>query len=164
MAAVAALPVVGAVTSVQAAAGWRALDEEHVRRSAVAGIFGEEQVRNAELFAALVTIPTAVLAVLLLVGLVTWRVWAREAVLGVFGLSGAVLVLLAGSGMASDAPRAGRGLAGGLLLLAIAGLAVSPRVALDFDRRRIAAEVRERHRRQAERLAREQERRPHPAA
>ena len=47
----------------------------------------------------------------------------------------------------------GLGLRGGLLLLT-AGLAVSPPVCEDFDRHRIAGEVRERRRRQQERRVR----------
>lgn len=160
-AAVAAVSVVAATRSVLVAAGWLRVDEDDVTRSAVVGVFGEQQVRNAEALVALLSVPVAVTVVALLLGLSTWRGSAREAVLGVCGLSGAGLAVLSAVGLSGGAPDAGRGLAAGLLLLLVAGLAVSPPVVADFDRRRIAREVEERHRRQAERRRREQGRAPY---
>ena len=146
--AVAAVTAVSAARSVLTAAGWRELGEAEVARAALAGLFGERQVRSAELFVSVVTVPVAVAAVLLLLGLLTWRSWAREAVLGVYGLCGALLVVFSAAGLSGQARNAGAGLLVGLLLLAVAGLAVSPPVAGDFDRKRIADEVRERKRRE----------------
>ena len=124
-------------------------------RAGLAGIYGEDALRNAEGVAALlVTGPATVVGLLVLVGLVTWRGWAREAALGVFGLTGTLLCLLSLVGLSEQAPNAVLGLVGGLLLLVAAGLAVSPPVAGDFDRTRIADEVRERVRRQQERQSR----------
>jgi len=124
-------------------------------RAGLAGVYGEDGLRNAEGVAAvLITGPTAVVAVLVLVGLLTWRGWAREAALGVYGLAGALLCLLSFVGLSESAPNAPLGLLGGLLLLAAAGLAVSPPVCADFDRKRIADEVRERVRRSQERQQR----------
>ena len=150
-AAVAAVTVVSATRSVLTAAGWREVDDEELTRAALAGLFGEQQVRSAELFVSLVTVPVAVAATLLLLGLLTWRSWAREAVLGVYGLVGALLVVFSAAGLAGEARNAGVGLVVGVLLLAVAALAVSPPVAGDFDRKRIADEVRERKRREQER-------------
>ena len=124
-------------------------------RAGLAGVYGEDALRNAEGIAAvLVTGPAALVGLLVLVGLLTWRSWAREAALGVFGLVGALLCLLSAVGLSEQAPNAPLGLLAGVLLLVAAGLAVSPPVCADFDRRRIAAEVRERARRSQERQRR----------
>lgn len=156
-AAFAALPLLSFVRSALVLTGVVELAPGAAARSraGLAGIYGEDALRNAEgMAAALVTGPSSLVALLVLVGLLTWRGWAREAALGVYGLSGALLCLLSFVGLSESAPNAPLGVLGGVLLLVAAGLAVTPPVCADFDRRRIAAEVRERARRTQERQAR----------
>jgi hypothetical protein len=148
-----ALTGLGAASSLLVALGVRDVD---VREAALAGaglvgVHGADAVRNAEGFAAALLGAAAVVGLVLLIGLARWRTWAREAALAVFGLVGALLTLLSTAGVAGEARNGGLGLAGGLVLLLAAGLAVSPPVCADFDRQRIAAEVRERRRREQER-------------
>ena len=148
-----ALPTVFAVSSLLTALGVREVDarEAALSGAGLVGVHGEDAVRNAEGFAGVAVGAVAVVALALLVGLVRWRTWAREATLAVFGLAGALLCLFATAGLAGQARNGGLGLLAGLLLLVTAGLAVSPPVCADFDRSRIAAEVRERRRREQER-------------
>ena len=147
------LPAAFAVAALLTALGLREVDAQETARSGagLVGVYGEDAVRNAEGFAAVTVGAVALVALVLLVGLVRWRTWAREATLAVHGLVGAFLCLFATAGVAGQARNGGLGLLGGLLLLATAGLAVSPPVAGDFDRQRIAGEVRERRRREQER-------------
>ena len=148
-----ALPGAFAAGSLLTALGVREVDarDAAVSGAGLVGVYGEQAVRNAEGFAAVAVGAAAVVSLVLLVGLVRWRTWAREATLAVFGLVGALLCLFATAGVAGEARNGELGLLGGLLLLLTAGLAVSPPVAGDFDRRRIAGEVRERRRREQER-------------
>jgi hypothetical protein len=156
-----ALPALSAGRSVLTAVGARQVSDAELRDAGRVGVFGEDAFRNAEGFAALVSAPAAVLALLLLVGLATWRTWAREAVLAVFGLVGALLAVFSLAGVAGGARNGLEWLAVAVALLAGAGLAASPAVSADFDRRRIAGEVRLRHQREQERRRQEQERRDH---
>lgn len=146
------LPGAFAGTSLLTALGIREVDVRGAARSGagLVGVHGEDAVRNAEGFAAGTVGAAALVSLVLLVGLVRWRSWAREATLAVFGLVGALLCLVATAGVAGGARNGGLGLLGGLLLLLTAGLAVSPPVCEDFDRQRIAGEVRERRRREQE--------------
>ena len=153
-AALTALPLASVIRSALVATGVRDLAPGTAARSraGLVGIYGEDALRTSEgLAALLVTGPAAVVGLIVLGGLLTWRGWAREAALGVFGLLGVVVCLFSLTGLAEQGRNAGLGLAGGLLLLLAAGLAVSPPVCADFDARRIAAEVRERRRREQER-------------
>ena len=154
--ALTALPLTSAVRSLLVLTGVDELASGTAARSraGLAGIYGEDALRNAEGLAVLVTAPVALVGLLVLVGLLTWRSWAREAALGVHGLLGALLCLLSAVGLSHAAPNAALGLLAGGLLLVCAGLAVSPPVCADFDRKRIADEVRERVRRQQERQRR----------
>ena len=148
-----ALPAVFAVQSLLTALGVREVDARGAAQSGagLVGVYGADAVRNAEGFTAATVGAAAVVGLVLLFGVARWRSWAREATLAVFGLLGVLLCLFATAGVAGDARNGGWGLLGGLLLLLTAGLAVSPPVCADFDRRRIAAEVRERRRREQER-------------
>ena len=148
-----ALPGAFAAGSLLTALGVREVDARDAALSGagLVGVYGEQAVRNAEGFAGVAVGSAAVVSLVLLVGLVRWRTWAREATLAVFGLLGAFLCLFATAGVVGEARNGGLGLLGGLLLLLTAGLAVSPPVAGDFDRQRIAGEVRERRRREQER-------------
>ena len=103
-------------------------------------------LRVAEGISLLVSLPAALLCLALLLGVATWRTWALDTVLGVYGITGALLVVFAGAGLVNDAPNAALGLLGGLAALGVAGLAVCPPVRADADRVRIAGEVQERHR------------------
>lgn len=156
-AALTALPMVSVLRSVLVVTGVVELAPGTAARAGtgLAGVFDEDALRNAEgIVALLVTGPAAVVGLLVLVGLLTWRSWAREAALGVFGLTGALLCLLSFAGLSEQAPNAPLGLLAGLMLLLAAGLAVSPPVCADFDHKRIADEVRERARRTQERQSR----------
>jgi hypothetical protein len=148
-----ALPAVFAASSLLTAVGVRDVDARDAAQSGagLVGVYGEDALRNAEGFAAATVGAAALVSLVLLVGLVRWRTWAREATLAVFGLVGAFLCLVATAGVAGQARNGGLGLLGGLLVLLAAGLAVSPPVCADFDRQRIAGEVRERRRREQER-------------
>jgi hypothetical protein len=148
-----ALPAVFAVSSLLTALGVREVDarEAALSGAGLVGVYGADAVRTSEGFAAVLVGAAAVVGLILLVGLVRWRTWAREATLAVFGLVGVFLCLFSTAGVAGEARNGGLGLLGGVLLLGAAGLAVSPPVCADFDRQRIAGEVRERQRRQQER-------------
>jgi hypothetical protein len=147
----AALPAVFATSSLLTALGLQEVDAEDTAAAGLAGVHGADALRNAEGFAAAAVGAAAVVGLVLLVGLARWRAWAREGALAVFGLVGALLCLFSAAGVTGEARNGGLGLLGGLVLLLAAGLAVSPPVCADFDRRRIAAEVRERKRREQER-------------
>ena len=148
-----ALLAVFAGSSLLTALGVREVDarEAALSGAGLVGVYGADAVRNAEGFAGVAVGAAAVVSLVLLVGLARWRTWAREATLAVFGLVGAFLCLFATAGVAGQARNGGLGVVGGLLLLLAAGLAVSPPVCGDFDRQRIAGEVRERRRREQER-------------
>jgi hypothetical protein len=146
-AALSALPVASAVGSVLKAAGVLAVDPEAALDDGLAavGIVAEERsLRVAEGFAALVSVPVAITCLLVLYGLLAWKDWSREATLGVFGLSGMFLLVMSLNGLAQGGPRAGVGVVGSLLVLGVAGLAVSPGVRDDFERRRLQRELRAR--------------------
>jgi len=145
------LPAVFAASSLLIALGVREVDAADLAGAALVGVHGAEEVRNTEGLVAAAVGAAALVCLVLLVGLARWRAWAREATLAVHGLVGVLLCLFSTVGVAGDARNGGLGLAGGLLLLLAAGLAVSPPVCEDFDRRRIAGEVRERRRREQER-------------
>jgi hypothetical protein len=153
-AALTLLPLVSVTRSLLVATGVVDLAPGTASRSraGLVGVYGEDALRNAEGFAAvLVTGPAALVGTLVLLGLIRWRGWAREAAFGVFGLLGALACLFSLAGLSASARNAELGLLAGALLLAAAALAVSPPVCADFDRKRIADEVRERRRREQER-------------
>ena len=157
-AVVTALPVTSAVMSVLRAAG-----VIEVKRSVVTedgfgslGFFDERGLRVAEGMAAVVSIPVAITCLLVLLGILTWRDWAREAALGVFGLTGALLLIFSLNGLTFDPParHADLGVLGSLLVLGVAALALSPGVRKDFEARRLQKELREREAATAARRAR----------
>ena len=149
----AVLPGAFAASSLLTAFGVREVDARAAAQSGagLVGVHGADAVRNAEGMAGVAVGAVAVVSLVLLLGIARWRTWAREAALAVFGLVGGFLVLFSTAGVASEARNGGLGVIGGLLLLLAAGLAVSPPVCADFDRHRIAGEVRERRRREQER-------------
>ena len=149
------LPAVSATRSVLTALGVRRAGEEELLRAGSFGVHGEDALRNVEGMTALFTGPAAVVGLLLFFGVLTWRTWAREAVLAVLGLVGGLVCLLSLAGVAGGARNGVEGVVAGLVLLGGAALAVSPPVCADFDRHRIAGEVRERRRREQERRERE---------
>ena len=110
------------------------------------GPLDADALRIAEGISLLVSLPVAVVSLVLLLGVATWREWALDSVLGVYGIAGVLLVLFSAAGLANDAPNAAAGLLAGLAALAVAALAVCPPVRADADRVRIAGEVRERAR------------------
>ena len=152
----AALTTVSATRSVLVVTGAVAVDPDLVasaRDSAdgesalgLVGSLDAEGLRVAEGISLLVSLPAALLSLALLLGVATWRSWALDTVLGVYGIVGAVLVIFATAGLAGDAPHAALGLVAGLVAIGMAGLAVCPPVRADADHVRIAAEVRERRR------------------
>ena len=110
------------------------------------GPLDADALRTAEGISLLVSLPVAVVCLVLVLGLATWRAWALDTVLGVYGLVGALLVLFSAAGLANGAPNAALGVVAGLVALGVAALSVCPPVRADADRVRIAAEVRERQR------------------
>lgn len=155
---VSALPVASAVSSVLKAAGVLdvADDTTDARRLGALGFFDERGIRIAEGMAAVVSVPMAITCVLVLTGLALWKDWAREAALGVFGLTGAFLLLLSLNGLTFDPrPRyAGLGVLVSLLVCAVAALTLAPGVRNDFEARRLQRELREREAATAARRAR----------
>lgn len=155
---VTAMPVYSAVSSVLKAAGVIGVDPDVTVTEGfgTAGFFDERGIRVAEGLAAVVSIPVAVTCVLVLLGLVFWRDWAREAALGVFGLIGAFLLILSLNGLTFDPPPryAGLGVGLSLLVVGVAALVLSPGVRKDFEARRLQKELREREAAVAARRAR----------
>lgn len=153
----AALPAADAARSVLTATG--VLDAEPSGLRGELPGFGlvsdERSVRVLEGFAALVTVPAALIALIVLLGLLRWKEWAREAALGVFGLVGLLLLVFSVNGLSQGGERAGLGVLGSLAVLGVAGLALSPGVRDDFERRRLLKARREREAAAAERRARE---------
>ena len=154
---VTALPVGNAVLSALRAAGVVEVEVDPDEGSAGAfGFFDEQGLRVAEGLSLLVTLPIAIACLVVLAGLFAQREWAREGALGVFGLSGLLLLVFSLNGLTSE-PRgenADLGLAASLLVLTVAVLAVSPGVRRDFEQRQIAQQVREREAAAAARRAR----------
>ena len=113
------------------------------------GLFDEEQLRLGESITAAVALGAGFFCLLLTLGLLRSKQWAREGAMGVFGLGGLVLGLLAVSGLSQDppGPNADLGLVGSLVLFGIAGLVAAPVCRADFERRR-------RHKEQARRARR----------
>ena len=155
---VTAIPVVSAVLSVLKAAGIVAVDDDAVTSGGVGslGFFDERGLRVAEGLAAVVSVPVAISCLLVLIGLARWREWAREAALGVFGLTGALLLVFSLNGLTFDPPAryAGVGVVASLLVLSVAALVLAPGVRHDFDARRLQKELREREAATAARRAR----------
>lgn len=155
---VSAMPVASAVVSVLKAAGVVGVadDSADARRLGALGFFDERGIRVAEGMAAIVSVPVAITCVLVVTGLLLWKEWAREAALGVFGLTGAFLLLLSLNGLTFDPrPRyAGLGVLLSLLVCAVAALTLAPGVRNDFEARRLQRELREREAATAARRAR----------
>ena len=155
---VTAAPVASAVSSVLKAAGVVGVDEDAVTDGGLGalGFFDERGVRIAEGLAAVVSIPVALTCLVVLVGLATWREWAREGALGVFGLAGALLMILSLNGLTFDPPprHAGVGVLGSLLVLGVAALVLTPGVRNDFEARRLKKELQAREAATAARRAR----------
>lgn len=162
-AALTALPVASSVQSLLRVQGVLDVDREAALRNGLSavGLYGDERgLRIAEGWAAAVTIPVALTALAVLYGLATWKEWAREAALGVFGLVGSGLLVLALAGATADPPgrNADWGVLGALLVLAVAALAVAPPVRHDWERKAIERQVAERAAATAARRARQQSR------
>ena len=152
----AVLTTIAATRSLLTVSGVLAVDpdlttsaRERAASQGATGLLGpldSEALRTAEGISLLISLPVAVVCLVLLLGLATWRAWALDSVLGVYGLVGALLVLFSAAGLSNGAPNAAVGLVVGLVALGMAALAVCPPVRADADRIRIAAEVRERQR------------------
>jgi len=154
-----ALPLVSAISSVLKAAGVLDVDREQAISDGLAavGILNDERsLRVAEGFAAVASVPVAITMLIVLIGLLTWREWAREAALGVFGLAGLLLLVFSLNGLTTDPPgeHAGIGLLAAVLVLAAAALVLSPGVRDDFEARRLQRELRAREAATAARRAR----------
>ncbi len=75
----------------------------------------------------------SLLAVVLGLGILARRTWARESGLLMFTFFGAIVTLLSLAGLGSDAPNAGVGLLDGLVQLAVAVLLFVPSTAEDVE-------------------------------
>lgn len=157
-AGVTAMPVASAVTSVLKAAGVVGVEDDAVVADnlGAVGFFDERGIRVAEGFAAVVSIPVAISCLIVLLGLVLWKEWAREAALGVFGLIGAFLLILSLNGLTFDDPPryAGLGVVVSLLVVGVAAMVLTPGVRNDFEARRLQKALREREAATAARRAR----------
>lgn len=146
--AVTTMPVLSAGASVLKAAGVIGVDRDEVVTEGLGGFgfFDERGIRVAEGLAAIVSIPVAISCVAVLVGLALWKEWAREAALGVFGLIGALLLLMSLNGLTFDPrPRyAELGVVLSLLVVGVAVLVLTPGVRDDFEARRLQKALRER--------------------
>jgi hypothetical protein len=150
-AALTAVVGASAVASVLRATGVLSVDRAAALQSRVGDVgfsYDEAGLRTAEGFAALVSVPVFVVCVVLLVGLLRWRDWAREGVYGVFGLAGFLLVALSLVGLRQDPPgrNAGTGLLVGLVVLGVVGMLLTPSSREDFDRKALQRALRERER------------------
>lgn len=142
LAATAALTVllaVPATLSLLRAVGVLEVDvEQSVRdRTLLVGVANTESgLRIAEGWLAAVTLPLAVISLVITVGLALLRPWAREAGMGVYGLGGALLALLSVHGLLQDPPGRNslEGLLAGLAVVGVAGLLMSSPCCLDVDR------------------------------
>jgi hypothetical protein len=151
---VTALPVGSAVTSTLRVLG--VVDVRQDRDAGTFGFFDEQGLRVAEGISLVLTLPVAVACLSVLAGLALRREWAREGALGVFGLSGLLLLVFSLNGLTQE-PRgehADLGLLASLLVLAVAALTLSPGVRRDVEQRAIAQQVREREAAAAARRAR----------
>lgn len=158
-AVVSAVPAWTAGRSLLRVAGVDAVTDQEAIDSGVGafGFFGAEGLRVIEGLSLVVMLPIAVACLCVLVGLWRWRPWAREGALGVFGISGAVLAVFALSAVQQDTGD-GRPLFALSLVattLAVAGLALSPGVRDDFERREVERQARERAAATAARKARQ---------
>ena len=155
---VTAAPTTSAALSLLKLTGVLDVDVDAARESGISavGLFTEQDVRVAEGFSLLVTLPVALACLLVLGGLVAWKEWAREGALGTFGLGGAFLLVLSLQGLSSDPPgrNAGWGLLASLVVLSVAALAFSPAVRGDFEGRQLRRAKREREAAAAARRAR----------
>jgi hypothetical protein len=155
--AVTAMPVGSAVLSALRASGTIGVEVDPEDGSAGAfGFFDEQGLRVAEGISLLVTLPVAIACLVLLVGLAGRHEWAREGALGVFGLSGLLLLIFSLNGLTQEPPgrHADLGVLASLLVLGVAALALSPGVRGDFERKQIEKQVREREAATAARKAR----------
>lgn len=93
---------------------------------------GGESAENASLITGVLVGVAALVALIVILGLVLRREWAREAGIVVFGIFGLVGTLVSVGGMTADppAPRAGWGLVSGLASLVVVGLLLAPATGL----------------------------------
>lgn len=75
-----------------------------IRRRGAFGFFDEQGLRVAEGISLLVTLPLALACAVVLTGPAAQREWAREGALGVFGLSGLLLLVFWLNGLTAE-PR-----------------------------------------------------------
>lgn len=105
----------------------------------------ESGLRIAEGWLAAVTLPLAVLSLVLTLGLARLQPWARESAMGVYGLGGALIAILSLQGLLQDPPGRNslEGLFAGLAIAGIAGVLMTSACCLDVDRaetrKRVAA-------------------------
>ncbi len=140
------LAVVGTVAFLRAAGVLEVDVQQAIRdRAVLVGIQTDiAGLRIAEGYLAAVALPLALVGLTLTLGLFALRAWAREAAIGVFGLSGALLALLAVYGLAQENPGSNSlvGLLAGLAAVVVAGLLLSPPCSNDVDRAETARRVR----------------------
>lgn len=164
-AALTVLLAVPALLSLLRALGVLEIDlEQSVRdRTQLVGVGNtESSQRIGEGFLAAMTLPMALVGLVLTIGIARLRPWAREGGIGVFGLGGALLVLLSVHGLLQDTPgrNSFEGLLGGLVVMGIAGLLMSSSCCLDVDR--AVARQRTKERRAAEAARRARQATPYP--
>lgn len=140
-----AAPAAVAVRSVLVASGTVAVDLAGMDRQqlAASGVTSVRGLQVTEAFSAAAFGAVALVCLILLVGLLRWRDWARESAMGVFGLGGLVLVVFSAVGLTAGAaaPRASEGVLAGLVVLGVAVLCIAPPVRSDFERQQVRRAV-----------------------
>lgn len=91
-------------------------------------------------FGAVMTLLLTALALVLAVGILRRRPWAREGAIGLFGLFSIVLILLSIQGLASvpRGPNAGWGMVSGVVNAVIVALLLRPSTIADMERAEMA--------------------------
>ncbi len=101
---------------------------------------GSRETGTLALISGVVVVVTSLIGVVVAVGLLARREWAREAGIGLFSILGIILGAVALGGLLADppAPGAGLGLALAVAQLAVAGLLLTQQTEDDFARAAMA--------------------------
>lgn len=139
VAAVAVLLLLAGTRAYLRMAGVLSIDmsDDARRRAGQMGLFTIEERRTAEGLTAVLALGACLLCVVLAIGLLRLRSWAREGVMGVFGLGGVAVALLSLAGLGRDAANAMEGLVAGVVMLGVGALALAPSCARDVGRNEV---------------------------
>lgn len=132
-----------------------ALDASDRATLAKLGVLDSGGLRLSEAVSAAISGAVGLLCLVLLLGLLAWKPWAREGTMGLFGLTGALLLIfaVAGTTVTPRGSNARVGIVAALAVLAVAALCVSPPVRRDFELREVQRQLRAREAATAKRIA-----------